>query len=94
MPNSVRRARTCALALAPMPNRPIATAMPSSRYVTANVRSNVCSDSRRISPGSPIMTSSSRPSAARTRAAIASVDVPGSSQSATVAARVSPVSAM
>ena len=40
MPNSPRRASTCELVLALMPNRPISTATASSRYVTANVRSN------------------------------------------------------
>jgi hypothetical protein len=33
--------RTCELVLAPTPNNPISTATASSRYVTANVRSNV-----------------------------------------------------
>ena len=40
MPNSPRRASTCELVLALMPNRPIRTATASSRYVTAKVRSN------------------------------------------------------
>ena len=52
MPNSPRRASTCELVLALMPNRPISTATASSRYVTAKVRSNSASERLRISAGS------------------------------------------